>query len=152
MIDQTIQVVINAPHQDVYNYISDLRNDREWRTEVISTSSQADLEIGNIAIESSFLSRKIPQYIRRLECIAFQQNDMILYQTLDGAPHYLKSTRSVRICEGGSTRFIYRLEFDQSIVKHALGFSLPKLIIDVVTRRSMRNYMNNLKIILETNV
>lgn len=150
MINQAMEVVIRAPHGEVYKYVSDLRNDRKWRTEIISTSSQADLEVGSIVIESSFLSKKIPQYIRRLECTAFRQNDMILYQTLDGDPHYLKSTRSVQICEGSYTRFIYELEFDPTIVKHALGFSLPKLIIDIVTRRSIRNYMNNLKCILET--
>lgn len=145
MIDQEVRILIMADHRSVFEYISDLRNDRYWRTEVNSTSMEGAPGIGTVAVESSFLSRRVPEYVAKLVCTDYIPLAKVIYETLPGNVHYLKSSRSVAKLENNVVEITYRLEFSSSLAVHGLGFPIPAFIISIVTKQAMKKYMKLLK-------
>jgi hypothetical protein len=43
----------------------------------------------------------------------------------------------------------YRLQFDPAVVKHGLGFGLPRFMVHFYTKSTMKKYLAALKGILE---
>ena len=149
MINQSVKIIIQSNHKRVFDYVSDLRNDKFWRAEVESTFLEGPNGLGNIANEISFLSVRVPEYNQSLECVMYIPGREITYQTLPGNSHYLISKRQVKILSENVTEFSYNLAFNASLVKHGLGFSIPNFISQIVTKRSMKKYMKVLKNIME---
>jgi hypothetical protein len=149
MIIQKSTISIARDQKSVFNYIADLGNDSQWRSEVRCTSREGRVKLGNIAHEESFLSKKIPSYVRKLTCCSYVSDTLVVYQTAPEDPHSLRSTRSVRSTGLGHTEFTYLLEFDPSVVKLAMGFPLPRFLIKMVTRRAMKSYLKKLRTILQ---
>jgi hypothetical protein len=54
----TGQIDILSQDKVVFNYISNLENDRFWRKEINSTTMTSKPQVGVLAIEDSFLQRK----------------------------------------------------------------------------------------------
>jgi hypothetical protein len=150
IIQQTGSIIISRDIETVFCYISDLRNDQEWRKEINSTSaSDQPINIGHIVEEDSFLSRRVPSYRKQLICTAYIPNNRIVYQTLPGNPFSLSSIRSVTAIGPQQTKFTYSLVFSSKIVKHGLGIGLPAFIVSYVTRSAIKKYLKKLRIILE---
>lgn len=150
MIVQFLTINIEAEHQKVFRFVSNYSNDRKWRSEIISTTLIGATGVGNVAIERSFLSKRIPKYTRKLHCTDFAKDSSITYETISGSIHYLKNSRKVVQSLNNSTDLTYQLEFDPSVVKFGLGFRIPAILINMVTKRSMKKYLKTLKIIIES--
>lgn len=148
-INTSKKVQIFSDHKTVFDYVSNLENDKFWRKEVNSTTMDCKPQIGSVAIEDSFLSKKTPSNVLNLKCIKFIKNEKIIYQTLTDSSFFLKTIRQVEPITENRSLVTYTIKFDKSIVKHGLGFSLPKFIIYLITKRNMRIYLQNLKSILE---
>ncbi|MBC5992381.1 SRPBCC family protein [Pontibacter cellulosilyticus] len=153
MIDVTHSIVVHQNIEQVFDYLSDLRHDKEWREE-INTTTVADTIPGlnTIAVEDSFLSKRVPNYIKKLQCTEYVKNASVVYQTFPDNDFFLRSSRKVELLSANETRIIYQLEFHKAIVKFGLGFNLPAFIVALVTRTAMKKYMNKLKNILENEV
>lgn len=143
-------IVINNDIDTVFAYIANLRNDKNWRKEINETTlSTPSPQLNSVARESSFLSKKVPARIATLQCTTFTPNVSIAYTSLPTDDFYLANTRTVQAISSSTSRFTYSISFDKGIVKHGLGFSLPRFIIAWYTTKTMEKYLANLKSILE---
>lgn len=149
MVHQKVKITIEANHQFVFNYVADLRNDILWRREINWVLLADNFNVGAIAVECSFLSKRVPKYIQELKCITYAAYSEVIYQTLNENKYYLNTSRKVTKLTANTTEFSYQLIFDPSIACHGLGFKIPTFIISLVTRRTMRKYMKLLKARIE---
>lgn len=143
------EITISNNAESTFQYISNLKNDPFWRKEINGTEMTSLPQLHARARESSYLSKKQPANVLELECIAFIDQQKIVYQTLSTSPFYLKSTREVKAISANETQFKYSIIFDKNIVKHGLGFSLPSFIIKMAAQSDMKKYLKKLKEILE---
>jgi hypothetical protein len=123
------QIIINKNASTVFAFIANLTNDALWRKEINETKMNGSAQLGAIAHESSFLSKRVPANILELVCSEFNFNESITYTTLPSSPFYLQSIRKVEVINEESCLLIYEITFDKSIVKHGLGFGLPGFLI-----------------------
>ncbi|WP_435354943.1 hypothetical protein [Emticicia sp. SJ17W-69] len=148
-IQASAKININRDIKTVFDFISNLENDKLWRKEINSTSMSSKPQINVIATEDSFLSKRVPNQILHLKCIDFLTEKQVIYQTLENSPFFLKSTRQVEFISPMQTNVNYSIEFDKSIVKHGIGFTLPTFIINWVTKTDMKKYLVKLKSVIE---
>ncbi len=143
------QITIHKNITTVFAYIANLENDAQWRKEVNETKMNGPAQLGAIAKESSFLSKRVPANMLELVCTEFNLNGSITYTTLPSSPFYLQSIRKVVAIDEQSCTFIYEIHFDKNIVKHGLGFGLPIFLIGMVAHKDMKKYLAKLKAVME---
>lgn len=143
------EIRIHKSASVVFAFIADLENDAQWRKEINNTKMNGPIQLGVIAKESSFLSKRVPINMLELKCTDISLNKSITYTTLPASPFYLQSIRKVESINDSQTKFIYEITFDKSIVKHGLGFGLPNYIIRIVAQKDMKKYLSKLKEVLE---
>ncbi|RYD82865.1 MAG: hypothetical protein EOP53_02455 [Sphingobacteriales bacterium] len=143
-------ITISNKAKTIFDYISNLENDRFWRKEINYTLLDSKPGINTKAIENSFLSRKAPNHLVKLICSDYIQNRQIVYQTFTGAKYFLKSERKIELLSENETKVHYTIKFDKSIVKQGLGFDMPKFIVQMAAKNDMKKYLATLKTILET--
>ncbi len=120
-ISGTINIYLSI--DKTFSYLSDLRNDKEWRAEINDTIFLDNkIAVGHTVIENSFLSKKMPEYKSTLLSIECIPDCSIIYQTLPENPYYLWSNRRTFALNANYTKVTYQLLFDKRIVKHGLGF------------------------------
>ena len=150
-LDITATLLVQKDPQTVFAYIADLRLDKNWRKEIKETVyTNPGPALGNMAIEESYLSKKVPAYKAALQCITYTPGKSIVYQSLPENAFYLQNTRRVEEISGQATKITYKLTFDVALVKYAIGFTLPNFLIKFYTQKTMRVYLQKLKHILET--
>lgn len=133
----------NCTNETLFNYVADLGNDKNWRSEITRTDTNGLPTLNCVATEHTFLSKKLPDHINVLVCRQFEDGKRIVYETESTAAFYLKSDRTVG-SHGAGSRFTYVVAFDAGIVKHALGFGLPKWLIAWKTKSDMKKYLSKL--------
>jgi hypothetical protein len=146
------QIIINKNASTVFAFVANLTNDALWRKEINETKMNGPAQLGAIAHESSFLSKRVPANILELVCTEFNFNESIIYTTVPSSPFYLQSMRKVVVINEESCTFIYEITFDESIVKHGLGFGLPAFLIKMVAQADMKKYLSTLKGAIEKGV
>ena len=150
MINVQGSIIVTKDISTVFDYFSDLRNDKTWRKEINATSlSTARPEAGSIVTEHSFLSKRVPDYVTVLVCTTFRQNDTAVYQTQPGNPFFLQTTRKVQQASPATVSLQYQLVFSKAIVQHGLGVQLPALLVTWFTTYTLKKYLAQLKTILE---
>jgi hypothetical protein len=138
-------VIISTDYKAVFEYIANLENDKFWRNEINSTKMTSRPKLNALAIESSYLSKRVPNHILQLVCTDFQENSRIIYQTVPESAFYLKSIREVEAISSTQTKVTYTIAFDKSVVKYGLGFSLPTFLVKFVAKSDMVKYLRQLK-------
>ncbi len=152
-IDISSTIIISTNYKKVFEYVSNYSNDVFWRKEINAVKINTEsVEKNTLIIEDSFLSKKTPNYISKLKCIEFQKYELIISETIFDNSFWAKNTRIVEVLPNGSTKLTYRVQFDINIVKHGLGFSLPKFIVNFYTKSTMNKYLSVLKNILEIKI
>lgn len=148
LVEEEISIVINKDIETVFEFFCDLRNDKFWRKEINFTTADK-IELGAVAVENSYLSKKVSNYTSKLICCEYMKNERITYETL---PDYffLRSNRAVEFVTANATKITYKLAFDKAIVKHGLGFDLPHFLVSLVAKSDMKKYIHRLKKIVET--
>jgi uncharacterized membrane protein len=147
-VTATIEIARNA--QTVFDYLANYANDPRWRAEIrdVQLSTPAVREKTQIT-EVSFLSKKVPRHVSVLQCVAWQPGRAISSESTAGSPYWSRNTREVEPLPGSGTRVTYRLQFDPAVVKHGLGFGLPRFVVRFYTKATMKKYLAVLKGILE---
>ena len=144
-------IIINKDVHSVFSYVADLRLDKNWRKEINDTTlSTASPELSSIATESTFLSKKVPDNKIKLKCTIYQQDDLVVHESLPDEPLYLMNSRQVEPMPDNTTRLTYTIEFDTAIVKFGIGFNLPLFLLKYYTTQTMNKYLRQLKQILES--
>lgn len=142
-------LIINNQADRVFNFFANPLNDRLWRKEVRETIMNGPLQLGVLVSEYSYLSPKAPRNLLEFSCVKYEPDHTAVFETLTNARFYEKSERLVAVISSQKTRVTYTLEFDSSIVKYALGFSLPVFLISFIAKYDMKKYLRKLKAILE---
>lgn len=150
-IKATGSIIISADRKTVFDFISNLENDKFWRKEINSTIMTSLPKLYALATENSYLSKRAPNHILNLICTEFIENSQIVYETVPESDFFLKSFRTTETVSENETKVIYSIEFDKSIVKKGLGFNLPAFIIELVANTDMKKYLKKLKSVIETN-
>ena len=143
-------ILVNKDAGSVFGFFADPANDQVWRTEINKSILDGALQAGVTVSEYSNLSKKASNNLQELHCVQFDKNTSAIFETPGGATFYLKSQRMVKAVSDNTTEVIYHLEFDKSIVKFAIGFSLPDFIISLKAKSDMKKYLRQLKDHLES--
>jgi len=144
------QITINAGSEAVFAYVADLRNDSEWRAEINRTSLDAALPApGVLATEDAFLSTKRPNSITRLAYEAYEPSRFMRCLTTVDNTSWMSVERTFRPIGPTTTEFIYNLQFEQKVVREALGFAPPLWFLRWYSGWMMMKYLRKLKSILE---
>ncbi len=149
LVEATGTILVKQDVETVFNFFADPGNDSLWRTEVNQSTLDGNLEAGVTVSEFSYLSKKAPNNLIELKCIALDKNKVAIFETPQNAMFYERSQRQVKLVSTTTTELIYTLQFDMEIVKFALGFSLPKFIVSMKAGSDMKKYLRNLKRQLE---
>jgi hypothetical protein len=151
MISIEQSIVVNRDHIAVFDFYADVRNDNCWRKEINHTTLSSEAPVlGCIAIEDSFLSKKVPHYVTKMACTQLIYGQLICFETLPDIKFKMKSHRSVKAIDTNKTELTYQIEFDERIVKHGVGFNLPRFLVRWVALSDMKKYLSTLKQILES--
>jgi|SRR6476661_321065 len=143
-------IIIKAPQAAVFTFAADLRNDARWRQEVHSTVLDAAAPApGVVATEDAFLSAKRPHSLTQLVYEAYEPAQLMRCQTPADSPHWMRVERRFRALDAGSTEFSYELQFEQKLVREALGFAPPLWFLRWYSGWMMGKYQKKLKGILE---
>ncbi|WP_156140301.1 hypothetical protein [Sporocytophaga myxococcoides] len=142
-------ILINRNVERVFDFFANPGNDNLWRTEINKSILNGALQIGVIVSEYSYLSKKAPDNLIEMQCVQYEKNKLVVFETSENTGFYLRSKRQVKVISDTTTEIIYLLEFDMSIVKFALGFALPKFIVSYKANSDMKKYLLKLKSILE---
>ncbi len=146
-------MVINREPRVVFAYLSDYTKDHFWRKEINETEvNPSEMKVGANILESSFLSGKVPRYQSALTCTDYIPNQAVTIETVAAAPFWARSIRGVILVSENKTEVTYSIQFDMAIVKHGLGFQLPKFLVQFYTKATMKKYLKVLKHILENQI
>ena len=143
------KIRIAKDSQTVFNFISNLENDKFWRKEINSSKMTMKPQVNARTTENSYLSKRVPNNILNLICTEYIENQKVIYQTMPDSKFFLKSVRIIDPISQNETMFLYTIEFDKNIVKHALGFRLPIFIINLVAKNDMKKYLAKVKTFIE---
>jgi hypothetical protein len=150
LIKTTGTILVNQKTEKVFDFFANPSNDNLWRTEINKSTLNGPFQLEVTISEYSYLSKKAPNNLIELRCIHFDKNKLAIFETLDNAKFYIKSQRQVNAISNNTTEICYTLDFDINLVKHALGFALPKFIISLKADSDLKKYLQQLKIKLET--
>ena len=144
------EVLISRDVESVFNYFSDLRNDQFWRKEANETKINSEkIQLHTVIEQGSFLSKKVPNYITIFVCTEFVQNRSMICETDKEQRFWSKSIRQTEGIKPELTKVTYKVEFDLTIVKHGLGFGLPRFITHIFLKKTIKSYLTQLKYALE---
>ncbi len=144
-------ISINKNITHVFSFFANPSNDKRWRSEINESTLNGSLQKGVEVAEYSNLSKKAPNNLIELVCTEFQVNKLAIFETKPNAPFYLKSERSSTRVSDQVTEVWYTLEFDTNIVKHAIGFGLPRFLIKWKANSDLHKYLKKLKSYVEKN-
>ena len=138
-------ITINKNITPVFSFYANPSNDKLWRSEINESILNGNLQKGVEVAEYSMLSKKASNNLMELVCTEYQENKLAIFETKPNAPFYLRSERRVKLISDQETEVWYKLDFDTNIVKHALGFGLPKFIIKWKAKSDLQKYLKQLK-------
>lgn len=150
MIKIKAEIVIKRAVQETFAFFANPGNDPLWRQEINEARVSGPIQAGVTVTEYSKLSSKKPNNKIVLTCIEFQENERVVFQSVDNERFYVRSTREVQKKAARETLVLYTIEFDPSIVKFALGFGLPAFLISFKAKGDMKKYLSKLKTLLES--
>lgn len=150
LIKNSGTILVNRNVERVFDFFANPGNDSLWRTEINKSTVDGPLQFGVTVSEYSYLSKKASNNLLELKCVQFEKNKIAIFETPANATFYLKSQRLVKAVSDNTTELIYKLDFDKSIVKFAVGFSLPNFIISLKAGNDLKKYLRQLKNQLES--
>lgn len=152
LINTTGTVVVNTNSERAFDFFANPSNDNLWRTEINKATLDGNLQLGVLVSEYSNLSKKASNDLIELRCVKYEHNKLAIFETPENAQFYQRSHRQIEAISDKTTKIIYSLDFDINIVKHALGFALPKFIVSFKAKSDLKKYLQQLKTILENSI
>lgn len=123
----------------LFLFVSNPSNDVHWRNEVLKVIWHADKSYSEISRLSSRLNAHELIFIRKVEA----NQRAFFAQTLHSQDFFQKVFRQV-LTLNNDTRFVYKVEFDQSIINKAMGFSLPFFLVKIYIKKKTKRYLRQL--------
>lgn len=143
-VQSTGSVIIDAPIEEVFEFVADPMNDQIWRSEVNDmTTNNREFEVGSTFREDAWIGIR-KHFITTTELIELDYPNQALFETVKSNPYFLRSNRLFREVEGG-TEFSYIVDFDRRMIKETFGFNAkPKVVIKLYSFL-MSKYLKKLK-------
>ena len=144
MIRIVSHTYIDRPVEDVFAFVADYRNDRQWRADVLSIRyiDESNTRLGSQAVESlRSLGRTL---VTESHCVAFEPGRKIVSQSVSG-PVPVVATRLVEPANGG-TRLTYQLDADE---RGVLLYRLLRSLLLPWYQQKIDAYVQTLKRVLE---
>jgi Polyketide cyclase / dehydrase and lipid transport len=141
-------VMIDAPREVVFDYISDIANDPKWRNEVDRMDVQGPIEPGTLAVEYSTLFRPFVKTVTPTRITVLERPDVVAFETDPDVEPWLISHRSLKAVGENRTELTYRLETDLP-PGGSSGKFYRWLMVRLYGPRLPR-YLQTLKTIIET--
>ncbi|WP_412470166.1 MULTISPECIES: SRPBCC family protein [unclassified Halobacteriovorax] len=149
---ETVQVTgsieIDAPIEEVFEFVADPMNDHHWRSEVndMATNSRT-FEVGSIFREDAWIGIR-KNFITTTELIKLNAPYQALFETVRSNPYFLRSNRMFNESENG-TLFTYVVDFDRRMIKETFGFNAKPEVVVKLYGVLMKKYLKKLKKRLE---
>jgi hypothetical protein len=144
MIRIVSHTTIDKAVEDVFAFVADYRNDRQWRADVLSIRylDDSNTRLGGQAVESlRMLGRSI---VTESKCVEFEPGRKIVSASVSG-PIPVVATRLVEPANGG-TRLTYRLDADE---RGVLLYRLLRPLLLPWYQQKIDGYVQTLKRVLE---
>ncbi|MFG1501295.1 SRPBCC family protein [Halobacteriovorax sp. XZX-3] len=149
---ETVQVTgsieIDAPIEEVFEFVADPMNDHHWRSEVndMATNSRT-FEVGSTFREDAWIGIR-KNFITTTELIKLNAPYQALFETVRSNPYFLRSNRMFNESENG-TLFTYVVDFDRRMIKETFGFNAKPEVVVKLYGVLMKKYLKKLKKRLE---
>lgn len=151
LINATGRILVKRNLDTTFDFFANPANDPLWRKEINRSTLSGALLKGARVEAFSYLSKKAPDHLQELVCVAFEKNSLAVFETPLNAPFYLRSQREVLKINDTTTELVYSIQFSLNIVSFALGFALPKFIVSMKANSDLKKYLKRLKEHLENN-
>jgi hypothetical protein len=141
------EIIINAPQQKVFDFVSNYHNDSQWRSEVDRFEMDGPLETGVRVTEyASFEGTEIIT-----PSIVTERTSPVRSVCETPADHanHLLSVRVVEPVTADTSNFIYELTFDRDTMKSVMAEVPPTPAVTAWYGAQVDTYLATLKGILE---
>lgn len=145
---ETVQVVgsieIDAPIEEVFEFVADPMNDHIWRSEVNEmTTNTRHLKEGSVFREDAWIGIR-KHFITTTELIKLDYPHQALFETVKSNPYFLRSNRLFEETQNGTT-FSYVVDFDKRMIKETFGFNAKPEVVVKLYSLLMKKYLYKLK-------
>lgn len=142
-------IEINVSPENIFDFISNVKNDLLWRPEVSKMEVNGDPKHGSEIIEHitiyKFLHIITPVVIKVLN----KPNEFII-ETPSTHPTWVHCIRSIEKIENEKSIFTVNLSFSTDNLRQIVPFTPPGKLIIIWYKPRMKKYLRKLKRILET--
>lgn len=108
-------IVINKPVKEVFDFITNGKNDPLWRSEVDKMDVKGPVELGTIWVEYSTFF-KFFHTVTTTKIVELDAPYKAVFETVKDEV-WLKSTRTFKELSNNKTMFNYVLEYDKKLLK-----------------------------------
>jgi uncharacterized protein YndB with AHSA1/START domain len=142
MVDASVSITINRPVEDVFAYVTDVRNDPAWHTDALEARKLTE---GPIGMGTKWHVRFKPSMgvsEGDMDVTAFEANRT---QTMHGQLGPMEPTLTYLVePANGGTRFTRRIQ-----IKVSGWMKVMTPLMGMMTRKRGTGFLNNLKRVLE---
>ncbi|MFF2522304.1 SRPBCC family protein [Streptomyces liangshanensis] len=141
-------ITIDASRERVFDFVSDFRNDRQWRPEIRRVELRGPLVIGTQLVQDAkvfgFFSLSVLS-----EVVEFEPGRRLVTRTPADYGAHIFNVRAVEELSVDVVRFVYELSFDRAAVKKALRVALPAGVVSTFYGAAVRRYLGTVKRLVE---
>ena len=144
VIEGEINLIISQ--QKAFYYLADYSQDKNWRNEINETRVlEQQNGTGTLIEEDTRLSSKVKSHKLVFKCTEYKEPEKVIYETLDSSDYWTKNTRELVQTGSDTFRLNYKVEFDAAIIKYGLWVSLPKSLIHLFLKHTIKKYLKQFK-------
>lgn len=119
-------ILIEAPAQKVYQFVSDAANDVYWRSEVHAIHHDIKIPVapGKVYLEDAMLGIH-PHYLTEVQIEQLVDGELALYKTTPRNGFQLVSERRLQRFGENQTKLTYKVQVQRELVYDIWGFEIP---------------------------
>lgn len=144
-------IEIKASPEKIFDYISDLKNDEQWRPEVTRMDVKGEKKVGTLVIEYitvyRFLHFVTPTLIKELN-----RPHRFIAETPENHPTWVQCIRTMEPLNNGNTLFSVKLSFSLNNFKQAIPIAPPGFLVTLWYNPRIKRYLKTLKRLMEATV
>ncbi|WP_327235698.1 SRPBCC family protein [Streptomyces sp. NBC_01317] len=141
-------ITIDASQERVFQFVSDFRNDRQWRPEIRRVELRGPLMIGTQLVQEARLLGFFSLSVLT-EVVELEPGRRLVTRTPPEYDAHIFNVRAVEVLSVDVVRFVYELSFDKAAVKKALRFTVPAGVVSTFYGAAVRRYLGTVKHLVE---
>jgi hypothetical protein len=141
------EIVIAAPPEEVFAFVSGYQNDPRWRAEVERMEHPWPLKVGDTVTEYSTFNGRMLAVPTVL--VARDEHERAHLVTPDDFAHRLENIRMVEAVDDHSSRFTYHLAYELEILRPVMVVLPPSVEVASWYGAAVERYLATLKKLIE---